>query len=168
MEDIPLGPLINDQAELRTLESSFYGSHLRICVYLADCTGLSAQYSGLADFRVFLAPAAADLRSPGSDNRNVDKPATLPALVMAQLFGVSLALLLVAQKWQPQIIALTTLLPASAIVAIVLPSRLLHVQEFEAFASALIMLLVGATIFNLTVVPQICAWADACGPQARD
>jgi hypothetical protein len=56
-------------------------------------------------------------------------------------------------------------------VAIVLPSRLLHVQEFEAFASALIMLVAGATIFNLTVVPQICAWADrwrSSGPRLNE
>ena len=46
------------------------------------------------------------------------------------------------------------------IVAIVLPIRLLHLQEFESFTGTLIMLLAAATVFNLTVVPQICAWTD--------
>ena len=46
------------------------------------------------------------------------------------------------------------------IIAIILPIRLLHLQEFEAFTGTLVMLLAVATVFNLTVVPQICAWTD--------
>ncbi len=95
-------------------------------------------------------------------------PATLPALVMASLFGVTTHLLLVTRKRQPQIAELTILLPVAVIVAIVLPIRLLHLQEFEAFTGTLIMLLAVATVFNLTVVPQICAWTDgwrASGPR---
>ena len=38
-------------------------------------------------------------------------PATLPALVMASLFGVTTALLLVTRKRQPQVAELTILLP---------------------------------------------------------
>ena len=79
---------------------------------------------------------------------------------MVSLFGVTMAMLLVARKWQPQITLLTILLPAAAIIAIVLPFRLLHVPEFAAFANTLLMLLIGAIVFNLTVVPQLCAWAD--------
>jgi hypothetical protein len=52
------------------------------------------------------------------------------------------------------------LLPMAVIIAIVLPIQLLHLQEFEAFSGTLIMLLAVATAFNLTVVPQICAWTD--------
>ena len=55
----------------------------------------------------------------------------------------------------------------AVIIAIVLPIRLLHLQEFEAFSGTLIMLLAIATVFNLTVVPQICAWTEgwrASGP----
>ena len=48
----------------------------------------------------------------------------------------------------------------AVIVAIVLPIRSLHLQEFEVFTGTLIMLLAVATVFNLTVVPQICAWTD--------
>ena len=172
VEDIPLGPLINDRAELRTLESAFkiaaiFGfvfTLLIALVYLRNILDwLILVFSSLLLLPIYAA-LVVTTGTPIS-------PATLPALIMAQLFGVSLALLLVAQKWQPQITALTTLLPASAIVAIVLPSRLLHVQEFEAFASALIMLVAGATIFNLTVVPQICAWADrlrSSGPRLNE
>ena len=172
VEDIPLGPLINDQAELRTLESAFktaaiFGfvfTLLIALVYLRNILDwLILVFSSLLLLPIYAA-LVVTTGTPIS-------PATLPALIMAQLFGVSLALLLVAQKWQPQITALTTLLPASAIVAIVLPSRLLHVQEFEALASALIMLVAGATIFNLTVVSQICAWADrlrSSGPRLNE
>ena len=48
----------------------------------------------------------------------------------------------------------------AVVIAIILPIRLLHLQEFEAFTGTLLMLLAVATAFNLTVVPQICAWTD--------
>jgi Na+-translocating ferredoxin:NAD+ oxidoreductase RnfA subunit len=95
-------------------------------------------------------------------------PATLPALVMASLFGVTTALLLVTRKHRPQISELTILLPVAVTVAIVLPVRLLRLQEFEAFAGTLIMLLTLATAFNLAVVPQMCAWADRWRPSGQE
>jgi allantoicase len=66
---------------------------------------------------------------------------------------------------------LAILLPAAAMVAIILPTQLLHLKEFEAFASILTMLLAAAIIFNLTVVPQICAWTDgwrSSGPRLNE
>jgi len=87
-------------------------------------------------------------------------PATLPALVMTSLFGVTTALLLVAARRQPGIGGLAILLPAAAIVAIILPVRLLDLREFESFTATLAMLLAVAAVFNLTVVPQLCAWTD--------
>ena len=38
--------------------------------------------------------------------------------------------------------------------------RLLNLPEFESFTGTLTMLLVVATAFNLTVVPQLCAWTE--------
>ena len=75
VEDIPLGPLINDQAKLRTLESSFKTAAIFGFVFtLLIALVYLRRYSGLADFGVLLASASADLCSPGRDNRNVDKP----------------------------------------------------------------------------------------------
>ena len=55
---------------------------------------------------------------------------------MASLSGVAMALLLVAQKWQPQITIAGHFASAGGNhVAVVLPARLLHLQEFEAFAA---------------------------------
>ena len=70
-------------------------------------------------------------------------PLTLPALIMVSLFGATMTLLQVARKWRPQITLLTILLPAAATIVIVLPFRLLHVQEFEAFTGTLLLLLLG-------------------------
>ena len=161
VEDIPLGPLMNEQAELRTLVSAFktaaiFGFVFTLLIALVYLRNI-LDWLILVVSSLLLLPIYAAFVVTTATSISL---ATLPALTMAQLFGVTVALLLVVQKWQPQITTLTILLPAAAIVAIVLPTRLLHVPEFEAFASALVMLLAGATIFNLTVVPQICAWAD--------
>ena len=82
-----------------------------------------------------------------------------------------MALLMVAREWRSQISTLAIYLPALAIVAIVLPVRLLRLPELEAFVSALTMLLTGAVIFNTAVVPQICAWVDSwrySGPRQNE
>ncbi len=161
VDDLPLGPLMVEQAELRTLESAsktalVFGFLFTLLIALAYLRNILdwlivviSSLSLLPLYAAFVVTTATAI-----------SPVTIPALVMASLFGVTTAMLLVAKKWKPQITALTILLPAAAIVAIVLPTRLLHVQEFEAFTSTLTMLLVAATIFNLTVVPQICAWTD--------
>lgn len=161
VEDIPLGPLMTERAELRTLESAFktasiFGFVFALLIALVYLRNVLDWLILVVSSFLLLPIYAAFVVTTGT----AISPATLPALVMALLFGVTMALLLVAQKWQPQITTLTIVLPAMAIVAIALPVRLLHVLEFEAFTSALVMLLASATIFNLTVVPQICAWAD--------
>ena len=172
VEDIPLGPLMNEQAELRTLESAFktaaiFGFVFTLLIALVYLRSILDWLILVVSSLLLLPVYAAFVVTTGTSI----SPATLPALIMVQLFGVTIALLLVAQERQLRITTLAILLPAAAIVAIVLPTRLLHVPEFEAFTSALIMLLAGATIFNLTVVPQICAWADrlrSSGPRLNE
>ena len=172
VDDVPLGPLMTGQAELRTLESTadtalvfgFVFTLLITLVYLRNIL----DWMIVVVSSLMLLPLYAALVVT---TETAISPATLPALVMASLFGVTMSLLLVAQKWQPRITALSVFLPVAATVAVILPSRLLHLQEFEAFASALIMFLVAATIFNVTIVPQICAWADGrrgSGPRLNE
>ena len=172
VDDVPLGPLMTGQAELRTLESTadtalvfgFVFTLLITLVYLRNIL----DWMIVVVSSLMLLPLYAALVVT---TETAISPATLPALVMASLFGVTMSLLLVAQKWQPRITALSVFLPVAATVAVILPTRLLHLQEFEAFASALIMFLVAATIFNVTIVPQICAWADGrrgSGPRLNE
>jgi hypothetical protein len=172
VDDIPLGPLMTEQAELRTLESTFksgliFGFVFTLLIGLAYLRNI-LDWLIVAVSSLMLLPLYAALMVT---TETAIGPATLPAFVMASLFGVTMALLLVAQKWRAQITAFAIILPAAAIVAIVLPTRLLHLQEFEAFASTLTMLLLGAVVFNVTVVPQICAWAAgwrSSGPRLNE
>jgi uncharacterized protein len=161
VDAIPLGPLITEQAELRALASSsksalVFGFIFTLLITLAYLRNIldwlivvASSFLLLPLYAVFIVTTATAI-----------SPATLPAMVMTSLFGVATALLLVTRRRQSGIDGLTVLLPAAAIVAITLPIRLLHLREFESFTSALIMLLAAATIFNLTVVPQICAWTE--------
>jgi hypothetical protein len=172
VDDIPLGPLMTEQAELRTLESTFklgliFGFVFTLLIGFAYLRNI-LDWLIVAVSSLMLLPLYAALVVT---TETAIGPATLPAFVMASLFGVTMALLLVAQKWRAQITAFAIILPAAAIVAIVLPTRLLHLQEFEAFASTLTMLLLGAVVFNVTVVPQICAWAAgwrSSGPRLNE
>ncbi len=98
-------------------------------------------------------------------------PVTLPALITASHSGAVMAFLLVARKRQPRITMAAILLPPAATIAVLLPARLLQLQELEAFASTLITLLLAAVIYSLTVVPQISAWAErwrASGPGVHE
>jgi hypothetical protein len=161
VDDVPLGPLMTERAELRTFGSTsrtalIFGFIFTLLVALAYLRSILDWLIVIVSSLLLLPVYAAFVVTTAT----AISPATLPALVMVSLFGVSMALLLVAQKWQPQITALAILLPAAAMVAIVLPTQLLHLKEFEAFAGMLTMLLAAAIIFNLTVVPQICAWTD--------
>ena len=161
VDDVPLGPLMIERAELRTLESTaktglVFGFAFTLLITLVILRSILDWLIVVASSLLLLPLHAALVVVTGT----AISPATLPALVMASLFGVTMSLLLVARKWQHRITALSIFLPVAATVAIILPIRLLHLQELEAFAGALIMLLVAATIFNVTVVPQICAWAD--------
>ncbi|MEQ1522518.1 MAG: hypothetical protein ABL936_14710, partial [Aestuariivirga sp.] len=169
VDALPLGPLMTGQAELRTLASASksaltFGFIFTLLITLAYLRNILdwlivvvSSFLLLPLYAVFIVTTATAIT-----------PALLPAIVMASLFGVTTTLLLVTRKRRPQITELTILLPVAAIVAIVLPIRLLHLREFEAFTGTLIMLLAVATVFNLTVVPQICAWTDgwrASGPR---
>ena len=169
VDALPLGPLMTEQAELRSLASASksvltFGFIFTLLITLAYLRNIldwlivvASSFLLLPLHAVFIVTTATAIT-----------PAVLPALVMASLFGVTTTLLLVTRKRQPQIAELTILLPVAVIAAIVLPIRLLHLQEFEAFTGTLIMLLAVATVFNLTVVPQICAWTDgwrASGPR---
>ena len=161
VDAIPLGPLITEQAELRALASAsksalVFGFIFTLLITLAYLRNIldwlivvASSFLLLPLYAVFIVTTATAI-----------SPATLPAMVMTSLFGVTTALLLVTRRRQSGIGGLTVLLPAAAIVAITLPIRLLHLREFESFTSTLIMLLAAATIFNLTVVPQICAWTE--------
>ena len=172
VDDVPLGPLMTERAELRTFGSTsrtalIFGFIFTLLIALAYLRSILDWLIVIVSSLLLLPVYAAFVVTTAT----AISPATLPALVMVSLFGVSMALLLVAQKWQPQITALAILLPAAAMVAIVLPTRLLHLKEFEAFAGMLTMLLAAAIIFNLTVVPQICAWTDgwrASGPRLNE
>jgi hypothetical protein len=158
---IPLGPLITGQAELRAFASAsksalvfgFIFTLLMALAYLRNILDwlivVASSFLLLPLYAVFIVTTATAI-----------SPATLPAMVMTSLFGVTTALLLVTKRRQSGIGGLTVLLPAAAIVAITLPIRLLNLREFEPFASTLIMLLAVAVLFNLTVVPQICAWTE--------
>ena len=161
VDAIPLGPLMAEQAELRALASASksaltFGFIFTLLIALAYLRNImdwlivaTSSFLLLPLYAAFIVTTATAI-----------SPATLPALIMASLFGVTTALLLVTRKRQPQIAELTILLPVAVIIAIILPIRLLHLQEFEAFTGTLIMLLAVAAVFNLTVVPQICAWTD--------
>ena len=161
VDAIPLGPLMTEQAELRALASvsksaltfGFIFTLLITLAYLRNIVDwlivVASSFLLLPLYAAFIVTTATAI-----------SPATIPALIMASLFGVTTALLLVRRKRQPQISELIILLPVAVIVAIILPIRLLHLQEFEAFSGTLIMLLAVATAYNLTVVPQICAWTD--------
>ena len=172
VDDVPLGPLMTEQAELRNLESTsrtalIFGFIFTLLIALAYLRNILDWLIAIASSLLLLPIYAAFVVTTAT----AISPATLPALVMVSLFGVTMALLLVAQKWQPQITSLAILLPAAAIVAMVLPTQLLHLKEFEAFAGMLTMLLAAAIIFNLTVVPQICAWTDSwrsSGPRLNE
>ena len=171
VDAVPLGPLMADQAELRTLESTsksalVFGFLFTLLIALAYLRNI-LDWLIVVVSSLLLLPLYAALVVT---TETAISPVTLPALVTASLFGVTIALLLVAQKWRHQVTALTIFLPAAAIVAIILPTRLLHLQEFEVFSSALIMLLISAVIFNVTVVAQICDWADgwrSSGPRLQ-
>ncbi|MDP1699936.1 MAG: hypothetical protein Q8L53_03105 [Aestuariivirga sp.] len=157
----PLGPLMTEQAELRSLASASksalaFGFIFTLLITLAYLRNIVDWLIVVASSFLLLPLYAAFIVTTAT----AISPATLPALVMTSLFGVTTALLLVTRRRQPQIAGLGILLPVAVIVAIVLPIRLLHLQEFEVFSGALIMLLAVATAFNLTVVPQICAWTD--------
>jgi hypothetical protein len=159
VDAIPLGPLMTEQAELRSLASASksaltFGFIFTLLITLAYLRNIMDWLIVVASSFLLLPLYAAFIVTTAT----AVSPATLPALIMASLFGVTTALLLVIRKRQPQVAELTILLPVAVIIAIVLPIRLLHLQEFEAFTGTLIMLLAVATIFNLTVVPQICAW----------
>ena len=161
VDDVPLGPLMTEQAELRTLASTsrtalIFGFIFTLLIALAYLRNILDWLIVIMSSLLLLPIYAAFVVTTAT----AISPATLPALVMVSLFGVTMALLLVAQKWRPQITTLVILLPAAAMVAIVLPTQLLHLKEFKAFASTLTMLLAAAIIFNLTVVPQIRAWTD--------
>lgn len=169
VDAIPLGPLMTEQAELRSLASASksaitFGFIFTLLITLAYLRNIVDWLIVAASSFLLLPLYAAFIVTTAT----AISPATLPALVVTSLFGVTTALLLVTRKRQPQIAELTILLPVAVIIAIVLPIRLLHLQEFEAFTGTLIMLLAAATAFNLTVVPQICAWTDrwrASGPR---
>jgi uncharacterized protein len=172
LDDAPLGPLMTEQAEMRTLESTsrtalIFGFIFTLLIALAYLRNILDWLIVIASSLLLLPIYAAFMVTTAT----AISPATLPALVMVSLFGVTMALLLVAQKWRPQITTLAILLPAAAMVAIVLPTQLLHLKEFEAFASVLTMLLAASIVFNLTVVPQICAWTDrwrSSGPRLNE
>ena len=157
----PQGPLMVEQAELRTLAakskaSLAFGFVFILLIALAFLRNILDWLIVVLASLLLLPLYAAFVVTTGT----AISPLTIPALIMVSLFGVTMAMLLVARKWQPQITLLTILLPAAAIIAIVLPFRLLHLPEFAAFTNTLLMLLIGAIVFNLTVVPQLCAWAD--------
>jgi hypothetical protein len=161
VDAIALGSLMTEQAELRSLASTSrsaltFGFIFTLLITLAYLRNIMDWLIVVASSFLLLPLYAAFIVTTAT----AVSPATLPALVMTSLFGVTTALLLVTRKRKPQVAELTILLPVAAIVAIVLPIRLLHLQEFEAFTGALIMLLAVSTVFNLTVVPQICAWTD--------
>jgi hypothetical protein len=161
VDAIPLGPLMTEQAELRSLASASksaltFGFIFTLLITLAYLRNIVDWLIVVASSFLLLPLYAAFIVITAT----AISPATLPALIMTSLFGVTTALLLVTRKRQPKIAELTVLLPVAVIIATVLPIRLLHLQEFEAFTGALIMLLAVATVFNLTVVPQICAWTD--------
>ena len=161
VDAIPLGPLMTEQAELRALASASksaltFGFIFTLLITLAYLRNIldwlivaASSFLLLPIYAAFIVTTATAI-----------SPATLPALVMTSLFGVTTALLLVVRQRQPQISTITILLPIALIIAIVLPVRLLHLQELEAFSGTLIMLLAIATVFNLTVVPQIYAWTE--------
>ncbi len=169
VDAIPLGPLMTEQAELRSLASASksaltFGFIFTLLITLAYLRNIVDWLIVVVSSFLLLPLHAAFIVTTAT----AVSPATLPALIMASLFGVTTALLLVIRKRQPQIAELTILLPVAVVIAIILPIRLLHLQEFEAFTGTLLMLLAVATAFNLTVVPQICAWADrwrASGPR---
>ena len=161
VDAIPLGPLMIEQAELRSLASAaksalIFGFIFTLLITLAYLRNIMDWLIVVASSFLLLPLYAAFIVTTAT----AISPATLPALIMSSLFGVSTALLLVTRKRQPQISELTILLPVAVIIAIILPIRLLHLQEFEAFTGTLIMLLAVAIAFNLTVVPQICAWTN--------
>jgi hypothetical protein len=165
----PLGPLVAGQAELRSLASAsksalVFGFIFTLLVTLAYLRSIVDWLIVVASSFLLLPLYAAFIVTTAT----AISPATLPALVMASLFGVTTALLLVTRNGRPQIAELTILLPVAVIIAIVLPVRLLRLQEFEAFAGTLIMLLTLATAFNLAVVPQMCAWADRWRPSGPE
>ncbi|CAN0279415.1 unnamed protein product, partial [Phaeothamnion confervicola] len=159
VDAIPLGPLMTEQAELRSLASASksaltFGFIFTLLITLAYLRSIVDWLIVVASSFLLLPLYAAFIVTTAT----AISPATLPALIMTSLFGVTTALLLVTRKRQSQIAELTILLPMAVIIAIVLPIRLLHLQEFESFTGTLIMLMAVATVFNLTVVPQICTW----------
>jgi hypothetical protein len=161
VDAIPLGPLMTEQAELRSLASAsksalVFGFIFTLLITLAYLRNILDWLIVVASSFLLLPLYAAFIVTTAM----AISPATLPAIVMTSMFGVTTALLLVTRKRQPQITELAILLPVAAIIAIILPIRLLHLHEFESFTSTLMMLLAVATVFNLTVVPQICAWTD--------
>jgi hypothetical protein len=161
VDAIALGPLMTEQAELRAIAAASksaltFGFIFTLLITLAYLRNIMDWLIVVASSFLLLPLHAAFIVTTAT----TINPATLPALVMTSLFGVTTALLLVTRIRKPQVAELTILLPVAVIIAIILPIRLLDLREFEAFTGTLIMLLVVATVFNLTVVPQICAWTD--------
>ncbi len=161
VDAIPLGPLMIEQAELRSLASASksaltFGFIFTLLITLAYLRNIMDWLIVVASSFLLLPLYAAFIVTTAT----AISPATLPALIMISLFGITTVLLLVTRKRHPQVAGLTIWLPVAVIIAIILPIRLLHLQEFESFTGTLIMLMAVATVFNLTVVPQICAWTD--------
>ena len=161
VDAIPLGPLMIEQAELRSLASASksaltFGFIFTLLITLAYLSNIMDWLIVVASSFLLLPLYAAFIVTTAT----AISPATLPALIMISLFGITTVLLLVTRKRHPQVAGLTIWLPVAVIIAIILPIRLLHLQEFESFTGTLIMLMAVATVFNLTVVPQICAWTD--------
>ncbi len=161
VEDPPHGKLVTEQAALRALASTsktalVFGFVFTLLIALAYLRSVVDWLIVVVASLLMLPLYAALVVTTAT----AISPATLPALVMSSLSGVVMAFLMVARKRQPRISMAAILLPPAATIAIVLPARLLHLEEFAAFASTLAMLLAAAVIFHLTVVPQICAWAD--------
>jgi hypothetical protein len=136
MDAIPLVPLMTEQADLRSLAAAsrsalafgFVFTLLITLAYLRNIVDwlivVASSFLLLPFYAAFVVTTATAI-----------SPATLPALVMTALFGVTTALLLVIRNRQPQISGFTILLPVAVVFAIVLPIRLLHLQEFEAFTA---------------------------------
>jgi hypothetical protein len=167
VRDPPHGKLIVEQAELRALESRSktalgFGFAFTLLLALAYLRNVMDWLIVVASSLLLLPLYAVLVVTTAT----AITPATLPALIMCSLSGVVMAFLLVARRRQPKISLAAILLPPAAIIAVVLPARLLHLREFEAFNSALTMLLVAAIIFSVTVVPQICAWIDRWRPSS--
>ena len=156
----PIGPLVNAQAELSSLENS-----LPLPLVIGLVLSLAAALVYLRNiFHWLITIVAALLPIPimaalAVTTGTVIEPLALPALIVAITSSIVMAILSIARKQHLQISLTAIFLPVALLFAILIPLQLLGITELQSFSRALTAFLTCVTLFNLVVVQQLCTWS---------